>query len=137
MALQTPVRLETAAIAHGDLTVNSVHDIGTVPDNCVVLAAGAECTTAATIAGANAVSFGVTGGDVDLLGTADINGAKTLAATTTTVNGITNITVADTEISAKLAASNAPSAGAYKFFVVYAPMGATRGADEVDRDQLA
>ena len=82
MALQTPVRLETAAIAFGSLTTNSVHDIGTIPDNCVVLAAGAECTSAATIGGANAVSFGVTGGDVDSLGTADINGAKTLAATT-------------------------------------------------------
>jgi hypothetical protein len=103
----------------------------------VVLAAGAECTAAATIAGANAVSFGVTGGDVDMLGTADINGAKTLAATTTTVNGITNVTNADTVITAKLAASNAPSAGSFKFFVVYAPMGATKAAAEVDRDTLA
>ena len=100
MALQSPVRIETAVIAHGDLTTSSTHDIGTVPDNCVVLAAGAECTAAATIGGANAVSFGVTGGDVDMLGTADINGAKTLAATTTTVNGITNVTTADTTITA-------------------------------------
>jgi hypothetical protein len=137
MALQSPVRIETAVIAHGDLTTNSTHDIGTVPNNCVVLAAGAECTAAATIGGANAVSFGVTGGDVDMLGTADINGAKTLAATTTTVNGITNVTTADTVITAKLAASNAPSAGSFQFFVVYAPMGATGAAAEVDRDLLA
>ena len=137
MALRDVTRIETAAIAHGSLTTGSTHDIGTVPNNCVVLAAGAECTAAATIGGANAVSFGVTGGDVDLLGTADINGAKTLNATTTTVNGITNITVADTVITAKLAASNAPSAGSFKFFVVYAPMGATGAAAEVDRDLLA
>ena len=137
MALQSVTRIETAVIAHGGLPTSSTHDIGTVPNNCVVLAAGAECTAAATIAGANAVSFGVTGGDVDLLGTADINGAKTLAATTTTVNGITNVTVADTVITAKLAASNAPSAGSFKFFVVYAPMGATGEAAEVDRDLLA
>ena len=137
MALQSVTRIETAVIAHGDLTTSSTHDIGTVPDNCVILAAGAECTEAATIGGANAVSFGVTGGDVDLLGTADINGAKTLAATTTTVNGITNVTVADTLITAKLAGSNAPSAGSFKFFVVYAPMGATGAAAEVDRDLLA
>jgi hypothetical protein len=137
MALQSPVRIETAVIAHGDLTTSSTHDIGTVPDNCVVLAAGAECTAAATIGGANAVSFGVTGGDIDLLGTADINAAKTLAATTTTVNGITNVTVADTVITAKLAGSNAPSAGSFKFFVMYMPMGATKAAAEVDRDTLA
>ena len=137
MALESPVRIETAVIAHGNLTTSSTHDIGTVPDHCVVLAAGAECTAAATIGGANAVSFGVTGGDVDLLGTADINGAKTLAATTTSVNGITNVTAADTVITAKLAGSNAPSAGSFKFFVVYAPMGATKAAAEVDRDLLA
>lgn len=137
MALQTPVRLETATLAAASLTAGSTHDIGTIPDNCVVLAAGAECVDAATIAGANAVSFGVTGGDVDLLGTADINGAKTAGSSTTTVNGITNVTTASTLITAKLAASNAPSAGSYKFFVVYAPAGATDGADEVDRDQLA
>ena len=137
MALQSPVRIETAVIAHGDLTTSSTHEIGVVPNNCVVLAAGAECTAAATIGGANAVSFGVTGGDIDLLGTADINAAKTLAATTTTVNGITNVTVADTVITAKLAGSNAPSAGSFKFFVMYMPMGATKAAAEVDRDTLA
>ena len=137
MALQSPVRIETAVIAHGDLTTSSTHDIGTVPRNCVVLAAGSECTAAATVGGANAVSYGVTGGDTDMLGTADINGAKTLGATTTTVNGITNVTTADTTITALLAGSNAPSAGSYKFFVVYAPMGATKAAAEVDRDLLA
>ena len=137
MALQSPVRIETAVIAHGDLTTSSTHDIGTVPRNCVVLAAGSECTAAATVGGANAVSYGVTGGDTDMLGTADINGAKTLGATTTTVNGITNVTTADTTITALLAGSNAPSAGSYKFFVVYAPMGATGEAAEVDRDLLA
>ena len=137
MALQTPVRLETATIAAASLTTSSTHDIGTVPDNCVILAAGAECVSAATIGGANAVSFGVTGGDTDSLGTADINGAKTAGSSTTTVNGITNVTTASTTFTALLAGSNAPSAGSYKFFVVYAPMGATRGANEVDRDQLA
>ena len=137
MALQSPVRIETAVIAHGSLTTSSTHEIGVVPRNCVVLAAGSECTAAATVGGANAVSYGVTGGDVDMLGTADINGAKTLAATTTTVNGITNVTTADTVITAKLAASNAPSAGSFQFFVVYAPMGATGAAAEVDRDLLA
>ena len=137
MALQSPVRIETAVIAHGDLTTSSTHDIGTVPRNCVVLAAGSECTAAATVGGANAVSYGVTGGDTDMLGTADINGAKTLGATTTTVNGITNVTTADTTITALLAGSNAPSAGSFKFFVVYAPMGATKAAAEVDRDLLA
>jgi len=137
MALQSPVRIETAVIAHGDLTTSSTHAIGTVPRNCVVLAAGSECTAAATVGGANAVSYGVTGGDTDMLGTADINGAKTLGATTTTVNGITNVTTADTTITALLAGSNAPSAGSYKFFVVYAPMGATGAAAEVDRDLLA
>jgi hypothetical protein len=137
MALQSPVRIETAVIAHGDLTTSSTHEIGVVPNNCVVLAAGSECTAAATVGGANAVSFGVTGGDVDMLGTADINGAKTLGATTTTVNGITNVTTADTTITALLAGSNAPSAGSFQFFVVYAPMGATKAAAEVDRDTLA
>ena len=137
MALQSPVRIETAVIAHGSLTTSSTHEIGVVPNNCMVLAAGSECTAAATVGGANAVSYGVTGGDVDMLGTADINGAKTLAATTTTVNGITNVTTADTTITALLAGSNAPSAGSFQFFVVYAPMGATKAAAEVDRDTLA
>ena len=137
MALQSPVRLETDTIAFGALTTSSTHLIGTIPNNSVVLAAGAECIGAATVGGANAVSYGVTGGDVDLLGTTDINTAKTAAATITTLNGITNVTVADTVITALTAGSNAPSAGSYKFFVVYAPMGATKDADEVDRDQLA
>ena len=137
MALRDVTRIETAEIAHGSLTTSSTHDIGTVPDNCVILAAGAECTAAATIGGANAVSFGVTGGDTDMLGTADINGAKTLAASTTTVNGITNVTTAATKFTALTAGSNAPSAGSFKFFVVYAPMGATGAAAEVDRDLLA
>lgn len=137
MALTGPVRIETASIASGSLTTSSTHDIGTVPRNCVVIAAGSECTEAATIGGANAVSYGVTGGDTDMLGTADINGAKTLGATTTTVNGITNVTTADTTITALLAGSNAPSAGAFKFFVVYQAMGGTGAADEVDRDLLA
>jgi len=136
MALQSIVRLETDTIAFGALTTASTHLIGTIPNNSVVLAAGAECISAATIGGANAVSFGVTGGDTDLLGTADINGAKATAATTTTVNGITSVTVADTVVTALTAGSNAPSAGSYKFFVVYAPMGATKDADEVDRNQL-
>ena len=137
MALQSVTRIETAELAFGSLTASSTHDIGTVPDNCVILAAGAECTSAATIGGANAVSFGVTGGDTDMLGTADINGAKTLGASTTTVNGITNVTTASTTFTALTAGSNAPSAGSFKFFVVYAPMGATGAADEVDRDLLA
>jgi hypothetical protein len=137
MALQSPVRLETAVLAHGSLTANSVHDIGTVPRNCVVLASGSECIAAATVGGANAVSLGVTGGDIDAQGTVDINAGKTANAIITAVNGLTNATNADTLISAKIAGSNAPSAGSYKFFVVYAPMGATRAAAEVDRDQLA
>ena len=137
MALQSLVRIETATLAFGSLTVNSVHDIGTVPRNCVVLAAGSECIAAATVAGANAVSLGVTGGDIDAQGTVDINAGKTANAIVTSVNGLTNVTNADTVISAKIAASNAPSAGSYKFFVVYAPMGATGSAAEVDRDLLA
>ena len=137
MALQSPVRLETATIAAASLTTSSTHDIGTVPDNCVILAAGAECVSAATIGGANAVSIGVTGGDTDSLGTVDINTAKTTASSITAVNGITNVTTASTTFTALLAASNAPSAGSYKFFVIYAPAGATDAADEVDRDQLA
>ena len=137
MALHSPVRIETAVIAHGDLPPSSTHELGVVTRTCVVLAAGSECTAAATVGGANAVSYGVTGGDVDMLGTADINGAKTLGATTTTVNGITNVTTADTTITALLAGSNAPSAGSFQFFVVYAPMGATKAAAEVDRDTLA
>tara|TARA_R110002124_G_scaffold131105_2_gene293176 strand:- start:1591 stop:2004 length:414 start_codon:yes stop_codon:yes gene_type:complete len=137
MALQSPVRLETAVLAHGSLTTNSVHDIGTVPRNCVVLASGSECIAAATVGGANAVSLGVTGGDIDAQGTVDINAGKTANAIVTAVNGLTNATNADTLISAKIAGSNAPSAGSYKFFVVYAPMGATRAAAEVDRDRLA
>jgi len=137
MALQSPVRLETAVLAHGSLTANSVHDIGTVPRNCVVLASGSECIAAATVGGANAVSLGVTGGDIDAQGTVDINAGKTANAIITAVNGLTNATNADTLISAKIAGSNAPSAGSYKFFVVYAPMGATRAAAEVDRDRLA
>ena len=137
MALQSPVRLETAVLAHGSLTTNSVHDIGTVPRNCVVLASGSECIAAATVGGANAVSLGVTGGDIDAQGTVDINAGKTANAIVTAVNGLTNATNADTLISAKIAGSNAPSAGSYKFFVVYAPMGATRAAAEVDRDRLS
>ena len=137
MALTSPVRLETATIAHGSLTTNSVHDIGTVPRNCVVLAAGSECIAAATVGGANAVSLGVTGGDIDAQGTVDINAGKAAAAVVTAANGLTNVTNADTLISAKLAGSNAPSAGSYKFFVIYQPLGATGAADEVDRDLLA
>ena len=136
MALQSPVRIETATLAFGSLTTSSVHDIGTVPRNCVVLAAGSECIAAATVGGANAVSLGVTGGDIDAQGTVDINAGKTADAIITAVNGITNVTNADTLISAKIAASNAPSAGSYKFFVVYQPLGSTKAAAEVDRDLL-
>ena len=57
MALQSPVRIETATLEHGSLTTNSVHDIGTVPLNCVIIAAGSECIAAATVGGANAVSL--------------------------------------------------------------------------------
>ena len=136
MALQSPVRIETATLAFGSLTTSSVHDIGTVPRNCVVLAAGSECIAAATVGGANAVSLGVTGGDIDAQGTVDINAGKTADAIITAVNGITNVTNADTLISAKIASSNAPSAGSYKFFVVYQPLGSTKAAAEVDRDLL-
>jgi hypothetical protein len=136
MALQSPVRLETAVLAHGSLTTNSVHDIGTVPRNCVVLASGSECIAAATVGGANAVSLGVTGGDIDAQGTVDINAGKAANAIITSVNGITNVTNADTLISAKIAGSNAPSAGSYKFFVVYAPMGATGAAAVAARDNV-
>tara|TARA_B110000211_G_scaffold194634_1_gene222897 strand:- start:88 stop:501 length:414 start_codon:yes stop_codon:yes gene_type:complete len=136
MALQSPVRIETATLAFGSLTTSSVHDIGTVPRNCVVLAAGSECIAAATVGGANAVSLGVTGGDIDAQGTVDINAGKTADAIVTAVNGITNVTNADTLISAKIASSNAPSAGSYKFFVVYQPLGSTKAAAEVDRDLL-
>tara|TARA_R110000822_G_scaffold61290_1_gene151745 strand:- start:2 stop:415 length:414 start_codon:yes stop_codon:yes gene_type:complete len=136
MALQSPVRIETATLAFGSLTTSSVHDIGTVPRNCVVLAAGSECIAAATVGGANAVSLGVTGGDIDAQGTVDINAGKTANAIVTAVNGLTNVTNADTLISAKIASSNAPSAGSYKFFVVYQPLGNTKAAAEVDRDLL-
>ncbi len=136
MALQSTVRIETATLAFGSLTAASVHDIGTVPNNCVVLAVGSECIAAATVGGANAVSYGVTGGDTDGFGTGDINSGKATGAIVTTVNGLTNVTNADTVISALTAGSNAPSAGSYKFFVVYAPMGNTGAAAEVDRDLL-
>ena len=136
MALQSPVRIETTTLEHGSLTTNSVHDIGTVPLNCVIIAAGSECIAAATVGGANAVSLGVTGGDIDAHGTVDINAGKTAAATVTAVNALTNIINADTLISAKIAASNAPSAGSYKFFVDYIPMGATKAAATADRDLL-
>jgi|TARA_B110000977_G_scaffold6372_1_gene8922 hypothetical protein len=137
MALQSPVLIETLVLDHTVLTTNSVHIVGTVPENCVIISAGSECVSAATVGGANAVSLGVTGGDIDSVGTADINAGKTSAAIVTTVNGITKFTNASTVISAKLAASNAPSAGSYKFFVAYIPMGATKAAAEAARDILA
>tara|TARA_B110000908_G_scaffold19519_1_gene21965 strand:+ start:1209 stop:1622 length:414 start_codon:yes stop_codon:yes gene_type:complete len=136
MALQTPVLLETAVLDHTVLTAASVHIIGTVPENCVVIASGSECVSAATVGGANAVSLGVTGGDVDSVGTVDINGGKTAAAILTTVNGVSKFTNAATVISAVTAGANAPTAGSYKFFVAYVPMGATLPAAVADRDLL-
>jgi len=133
MALQSPVTLEVS-VASGDMSASSTHDIGTVPDNCVIISAGAECTAAATVGGANAVSFGVTGGDVDGLGTADINAAKTAGSVVTTTGGATTATTAETTFTAKLAATNTPSAGTYRFFVVYVPAGATRAAATAARD---
>jgi len=136
MALQSPVLLETATLDHTVLTADSVHIIGTVPENCVVIASGSECVADATLAGANAVSLGVTGGDVDSMGTVDINAGKTAATILTTVDGVSKFTNAATVISAVTADANAPTAGSYKFFVAYVPMGATLPAEVAERDLL-
>ena len=135
MALTKAYKVETDAIAHGSLTTSSTHAIGTAPAHSVVIACGATCTEAATIGGANAVEFG-TAGDADLICTGDINAAKTLNATTVSTN--TNAQYFDTAtvINAKTAGSNAPSAGAFKFWMIVQPLSATRAAAEADRNKL-
>lgn len=135
MALTKAYKVETDAIAHGSLTAASEHAIGTAPANSIVLACGATCTTAATIASASAAQFG-TAADTDLICTGDLNDAKTLNSTTVSTN--TNAQYCDTATAIQVKmASTVPSAGAYKFWMVVQPLSATRAADEVDRDYLA
>ena len=135
MALQRVTKIQTAALQAASLTADSVHDIGTVPNNCVILAAGSECVSAANVGGGHTVTIG-NDTDADALGSFDINTAKGLNATITAVNGFTSVTNADTVMSATMASSNAPTAGAFRFFVVYAPMGATEAGALADRDYL-
>ena len=134
MALTKAYKVETDAIAHGSLTASSEHAIGTAPAHSVVIACGATCTTAATIASASAAEFG-TADDTDLICTGDLNGAKALNATTVSTNTNAQYFDTATAIQVKMAGT-VPTAGAYKFWMVVQPLSATRAAAEADRNKL-
>ena len=140
MALNGPIRLETAEIAHGDLTTNKVIKIGDLPANSLVLSTGFECMSNATIGGSSPVQFG-DGSDTDRFGdTADLNTAANK------IKGGMAGNTPDTElgycgpattVNAKLDGTHVPTGGSYRFFVIYMPMSGGNAGALADRDYLS
>ena len=128
-----------AALEGAPLVAGDVIEAIRVPANTVALTAGIEVLS--PLVGESADTrflLGVTGGDVDAFvaswdATAAAAGAYAPTATTVPVMFATADTI-DLELDA---ATTAPTAGLLRVWAVMCDVDARRGANEVDRDQLA